>query len=437
MTFRDYGTLSEQLLRGEQYINNNPYAAFGMQKPSFADYMNIQAATLEEMDRQWDEQQRSGFFGGTADRGGARQSFSNLGVQARNAAIVAQMRGGHGYDYDSPEGVAANRQTTYGGFGTYNPFNSRVYGMAGTPGLNGVNPAHANYLIEAYRGNMRDLEASWPQNAGKGSAVTVDAYQDLPKGINQSSFNNSQGEVYYSPSGPGGQISQMQYNPSTGSWASSGYLNALNAVPWNPGGGSVVQGSGMAGMGANAHNSPMQHYGGNLGPWNNTQPGMNTTGNRGTNTIMRQREPGNYSPYPQNTPDRMLDDYSYGGNRFGATNTPFQTRPTTLNYGARSAEATMANSIASRPWTSATRGGYDYSSPEWGYLADREFRGGSDEYGSYLRQRNTYGPVNNPYMYNGNHDLGFNPDSSVFNNDFGARVSRPMVPLWQSRYGAR
>lgn len=210
------------------------------------------------------------------------------------------------------------------------------------------------------------------------------------------------------------------------------------SAPWNAGGGSVVQGPGMAGMGARASTGGgYQRYDsttglGGLGT--NYSQGQRSYGNSG-GQIMRQREPGLYSPYPQNTPDRMLDMYQYGSSRFGATNTPFQTKPTTLNYGS-SAEAAMADAIASKPWVSATHGGYDYSSPEWADLGAREYSS-PGAYEHYLRQRNTYGPVNNPYMYNGNHDLGFSPDASVFDNEVVARAPRSRVPLWQSRYGAR
>lgn len=64
--------------------------------------------------------------------------------------------------------------------------------------------------------------------------------------------------------------------------------------------------------------------------------GYGTTGNRGTNTEMRQREPGNYSPYQRNQPDRMLDMYRYNSpsnwqQTSGAMAAPF-AGPTTVDY---------------------------------------------------------------------------------------------------------
>lgn len=60
--------------------------------------------------------------------------------------------------------------------------------------------------------------------------------------------------------------------------------------------------------------------------WSNQQQRGNSHGQ-----IMREREPGQWSPYPQNQPDRMLDMYRYGSNRFGATAVPYGP-PSTVDY---------------------------------------------------------------------------------------------------------
>lgn len=82
------------------------------------------------------------------------------------------------------------------------------------------------------------------------------------------------------------------------------------STPWNPGGGRVVSGPGMAGMGSNAQGSGMRSYN-SFGPWNSSQAGLNTTGNKGTNTTLRPNGEGGFSPYTRNQVNPYTDYFPY------------------------------------------------------------------------------------------------------------------------------